>query len=286
MKKNDLDGLVHRRNIKNTILQGIVISATLVAILPLIFILYYIIAKGVTSINWNFFTQLPKPVGETGGGILNAIVGSAIIIFISCVIAIPISIGIGIYLSEFPKTRLASWTRLSVNVLQGVPSIVVGIVIYEWVVVPMGGFSAIAGSIALALMMLPPIIKASEETLKRVPSELKAASFSLGASYYQTVIRALLPAAISGILSGIILSIARVAGETAPLLFTAFGNPYLSANVAKPMSSIPLLIFNYSISPYDEWQKLAWGASFVLILFIFLLNIITKIAERRWKVKF
>ena len=270
--------------LKTTFFQGGSLALTFIAILPLLFILYYIIQKGVTSINWNFFTQLPKPVGETGGGILNAIVGSAIIIFMACIIAIPISIAIGIYLSEFPKPRLANRTRLSIDVLQGVPSIVIGIVIYVWVVKPMGGFSAISGSIALALMMMPPIAKATEETLKRVPAGLKEASFSLGASYFQTTVRALLPAAMSGILSGVILSIARVAGETAPLLFTAFGNPYLSTNVAKPMSSIPLLIFNYSISPYDEWQKLAWGASFVLILFIFLLNIvITKLQKENGK---
>jgi phosphate transport system permease protein len=283
---NSVETLVRSRNTKNKIFQGMVVVLTFVSILPLLFILYYIIQKGITSINWNFFSQLPKPVGEEGGGILNAIVGSAIIIFMASLIAIPFSVTIGVYLSEFPNTRLANSARLSIDVLQGVPSIVIGIVIYVWVVKPMGGFSAISGSIALALMMMPPIAKATEETLKRVPNGLKEASFSLGASYFQTTVRALLPAALSGILSGTILSIARVAGETAPLLFTSFGNPYLSYNLTKPISSIPLLIFNYSISPYEEWQKLAWGASFVLILFIFILNIITKIAERKWKVQY
>jgi len=280
------EGAVRKRYVKNSIFKGVVVSLTVIAILPLIFILYYIIKKGITSISWTFLTQLPKPVGETGGGILNAIVGSAIIISVASLIAIPFSVAIGIYLSEFPKTRLAYWTRLCIDVLQGIPAIVVGIVIYIWVVKPMGGFSAISGSIAIALMMLPAITKATEETLIRVPAGLKEASFSLGASYFQTTVRALLPAAMNGILSGIILSIARVAGEAAPLLFTAFGNPYLSANLAKPISSIPLLIFNYSISPYEDWQKLAWGASFVLISFILLLNILTKIAEKRWKVRY
>jgi phosphate transport system permease protein len=283
---NNVEKAVRARHIKNSVFKGAVIGLTFTAVLPLIFILYYLIQKGVTSISWTFLTQMPKPVGETGGGILNAIVGSGIIILMACIIAIPFSIAIGVYLSEFPKTRIASWTRLCVDMLQGVPSIVIGIVIYEWVVKPMGGFSAISGSIALGLMMMPPIAKATEETLKRVPSGLKEASFSLGASYFQTTMRALLPAAMSGILSGVILSIARISGETAPLLFTAFGNPYLSANIAKPMSSIPLLIFNYAISPYDEWQRLAWGASLMLIIFIFLLNVLTKIAEKKWKVEY
>jgi phosphate transport system permease protein len=283
---NSVEKAVRSRYLKNSIFKGVVIALTFMAVLPLIFILYYLIQKGLTSVSWAFLTQMPKPVGETGGGILNAMVGSAIIIAMASIIAIPFSIAIGVYLSEFPKTRIANFTNLSVDMLQGVPSIVIGIVIYEWVVRPLGGFSALSGSFALALMMMPPIIKATEETLKRVPAGLKEASFSLGASYYQTTMRALLPAAMSGILSGVILSIARISGETAPLLFTSFGNPYLSTNITKPMSSIPLLIFNYAISPYDEWQKLAWGASLVLIIFIFLLNIVTKIAERKWKVHY
>ncbi len=281
---NSVEDLAYSRHLKNVVFKGAVIALTFIAILPLFFILYYIIAKGVSSISWSFLTHLPKPVGETGGGILNAIVGSAIIILMASVIAIPFSIAMGVYLNEFPKTRLASITRLGVDVLQGVPSIVIGIVIYEWLVKPLGGFSAISGGVALALMMVPPIVKATEETLKRIPAGLKEASLSLGASYYQTTVRALLPAAMSGILSGTILSIARISGETAPLLFTAFGSPFLNTNVTKPMSSIPLLIFNYAISPYEEWQKLAWGASLVLIVFILTLNIITKIAERKWKV--
>lgn len=280
------ESLVRARHIKNNLFKGVVIAFTFIAVLPLVFILFYIIRKGITSISWSFLTQLPKPVGETGGGIYNAIVGSVIIIFIASLMAIPFSIGLGIFLSENPKGRLAAWARLCVDVLQGVPAIVIGIIIYIWVVKTMGGFSAISGSIAFVLMMIPSITKATEETLKRVPAGLKEASYALGASYPQTILRAILPAALNGILSGVILSISRVAGEVAPLLFTAFGNPYLSYNVGKPMSSIALLIFNYSISPYEEWQKLAWGASFVLIVLILFLNLLTKIAERKWKVKY
>jgi phosphate transport system permease protein len=170
--------------------------------------------------------------------------------------------------------------------MQGIPSIVMGIVIYIWVVKPMGGFSALSGSIALALMMVPSITKATEETLKLIPGTLKEASLSLGVPYYRTVLKVLVPAGLSGILSGVILSVARVMGETAPLLFTAFGNPYLNANIFKPMSSIPQLIFNYAISPYEDWHNLAWGASFVLIVFVLVLNLLTKLIEKRWKVQF
>ncbi len=230
--------------------------------------------------------NLPKPVGETGGGIFNALIGSAIIIGIAAVIAIPFGVSIGVYLSEFRKTKLAYWTLLSVDVLQGIPSIVIGIVIYLWIVKTMGSFSALSGSIALTLMMLPSIIKSTEETLKLIPDTLKEASLSLGVPYYRTILKVILPAGISGILSGVILGIARIAGETAPLLFTAFGNPFTNTNILKPMASLPLVIFNYAISPYDEWHELAWGAAFILIVFILLLNTLTKLAEKKWKVQF
>ena len=271
---------------KNNLFKGVVILLTGVSILPLFFILYYIIRQGISSINWDFITNLPKPVGEIGGGILNAIQGSAIMILVASLIAIPFSIYIGIFLSEFPNNKLAYVTRVAVDVLQGTPSIVIGIVIYEWVVKPIGSFSALSGSIALALMMIPSIAKATEETLKLIPYSLKEASLSLGVPYYRTVFRVVIPAGIGGIMAGVILSVSRIAGETAPLLFTAFGNPFMNSNILKPMSSIPLLIFNYAISPYEEWHKLAWGASFVLIIFILFLNLVTKLAERRWRVQF
>jgi phosphate transport system permease protein len=173
-----------------------------------------------------------------------------------------------------------------VDVLQGIPSIVLGIIIYLWIVRPTGHFSALSGSIALAIMMLPPIIKSTEETLKLIPDTLKEASLSLGVPYYKTILKVVLPMGLSGILSGSLLSISRVAGETAPLLFTAFGNPFVNTNILKPMSSLPLLIFNYAGSAYEDWHKLAWGASFVLIMLILFLNIVTKIFERRWKIQF
>ena len=169
--------------------------------------------------------------------------------------------------------------------LQGVPSIVIGIVVYFWVVKPMGTFSAFSGSIALAIMMLPIMIRSTEETLKMIPDTLKEAGLALGLPYHKVILRIILPCGMSGILSGILLSIARIAGETAPLLFTAFGNPYLNTNMSKPMQSLPLLIFNYATSPYDEWHDLAWGAALILLSTVLLLNIITKLTTRRWKVQ-
>ncbi len=280
------DKQIGRRNRKNMLFKGVVIAATIIATFPLLLILFYIFKQGVASLNWQFLTNLPQPVGETGGGVANALVGSIMILLVSCVIAIPLGIVIGIYLSEEKKSRLSYYCQLAVDVLQGIPSIVIGIIIYEWVVRPMGGFSALSGSIALALMMLPSIIKATEETLKLLPESLKEASLALGVPYYKTILKVIVPTGLSGIFTGVILSIARVIGETAPLLFTAFGNPYMSTNILKPMSSLPLIIFNYATSPYEDWHQLAWGASMVLILMILILNIITKLVQRKWKVQF
>jgi phosphate transport system permease protein len=192
----------------------------------------------------------------------------------------------GLYASQDRMRRVAYWCRLSVEVLQGTPSIVVGIGIYFWIVKPLNTFSALSGSVALAIMMLPIVVRSTEETLKLLPASLKEAGLALGLPYHKVILRIILPCGISGVFSGIILAVARIAGETAPLLFTAFGNPFFSANILKPMQSLPLLIFNYSTSPYDEWHNLAWGAALVLLLWVLLLNIITKIITRRWKVQF
>ena len=280
-----MNAKVKYRVIKSKVIQAFIVMLAFVCTLPLIAIIVYIFKQGITKINWNFLTNLPKPVGELGGGIANALVGSIYIVFFASIIAIPLSIMCGIYLSENKNGRLAYWSRLSVDVLQGVPSIVVGIVVYFWVVKPMGTFSAFSGSIALAIMMLPIMIRSTEETLKMIPSSLKEAGLAFGLPYHKVILRIILPCGVSGILSGIMLSIARIAGETAPLLFTAFGNPYLNTNMSKPMQSLPLLIFNYATSPYDEWHDLAWGAALILLSTVLLLNIITKLTTRRWKVQ-
>ena len=265
--------------------QALIITLSLACVTPLIFILIYIIKAGITKINWSLLTNLPKPVGEAGGGIANALLGSVIIIACASVIAIPIGILCGIYLSENKKSKLAYWTRLCIDILQGVPSIVIGIIAYFWLVKPLGGFSALSGSAALAIMMLPIIVRSTEETLLLLPDSLREAAYALGMPFHRVILKVIVPCGFSGILSGVMLSVARITGETAPLLFTAFGNPYLSTNILKPMQSLPLLIFNYATSPYNDWHDLAWGASCILLIWVLFLNIFTKIITRKWKIQ-
>lgn len=251
-------------------------------ILPLFFIIFYIVRNGAAEINWNFITSLPKPVGETGG-ISNAIIGTIELIGIATLIGVPLALFAGIYIKEFEKNKLARAVSSLADILQGVPSIVIGIVCYLWIVLPLKSFSLLSGSVALAIMMQPMIIKSTYHSLKLVPDSLKEASLALGTPYYKTVMKVMVPAASSGIITGIILSISRIAGETAPLLFTAFGNPFMNLNVTKPVNSLPLLIFNYATSPFSTWQKQAWGASLILIILVSALNLISKIMEHRWK---
>ena len=278
---------------KSSGFQWLIYVLAFACLVPLMAILFYIVQAGVTKINWHFLVNIPKPVGESGGGIANALVGSIIIILVSAVIAIPIGIMAGVYLSENRRGRLAYWVRLCTDILQGVPSIVIGIVAYFWLVRPWdlgfihhkGGFSAISGSCALAIMMLPIIVRSTEETLKLLPDTLKEAALALGMPFHRVIFKVIVPVGISGILSGVMLSVARITGETAPLLFTAFGNPYLSVNIAKPMQSLPLLIYNYATSPYQDWLNLAWGASLILLIWVLFLNILTKVITRKWKVQ-
>jgi phosphate transport system permease protein len=250
------------------------------------FILFFITKNGIAVINWNFLTRLPAPVGETGGGIANGIIGSALLIVISSVIAVPVGVLTGVYLAEYRKGKFAYLSRLSVEILMGIPSIVIGIIAYIWVVMPTGSFSAMSGGVALGIMMLPVIVMSTEETLKLIPDALKEASLALGVSYPRTILKVILPAGLNGIVTGVLLSVARVTGETAPLLFTAFGSPFMAVNILKPVSSLPLTVFNYATSPYPEWHALAWGASFVLLVFVLALNLIAKLGLRKWKVQF
>jgi phosphate transport system permease protein len=277
---------IRKRILWDKLFKGTIVLLTFCSILPMLFILFFITSKGISAINWSFITQLPKPVGEIGGGISNAILGTLILIGISTAFSVPVGILGGIFLSENRKGKLASLTRLCVETLQGIPSIVIGIIAYIWMVVSMGSFSALSGGVALGLMMLPVIITATEETLKLIPESLKEASLALGVSYPRTILKVILPAGVSGIVTGILLSIARVAGETAPLLFTAFGSPFMNLNVLKPINSLPLMIFNYATSPYPDWHTLAWGASFILIVLVLGLNLFTKVVTKRWKAQF
>lgn len=254
-------------------------------VLPLIFILIYIVNAGIGAINWDFIVNIPKPVGEIGGGIANALIGTLIILLVAAIIAVPIGILAGIYLSENKTGNLSYWMGMCVDVLQGVPSIVIGIIAYYWLVRPLGSFSAISGSIALAIMMLPIIIRSTEETLKLLPNTLKEAGYALGMPSHRVILKIIIPCGFSGILSGVMLAVARVAGETAPLLFTAFGNPFIETSLGKPMQTLPLLIFNYATSSYKEWQDLAWGASIVLLALVLSLNLLTKLLTRKWKIQ-
>jgi phosphate transport system permease protein len=272
------------RNTKSILFKSLIIFLAFIITVPLIIVLLYIIKEGASQVNWHFLTHVPAPVGEPGGGISNALVGSIIIVGMASIITIPIGILAGIYLSENPGTKLAYYSGLCVDVLQGVPSIVIGVVVYVWVVKPFG-FSAIAGSVALAIMMLPIVIRATEQTLLLLPPSLKEAALSLGVPYYRVILKVIVPCGLSGIISGIMLSIARIIGETAPLIFTAFGNDFFSTAITKPMGSLPLLIYKYAMSPYDEWHNLAWGASFVLLVFVLLLNILTKLMTRKWNIQ-
>jgi phosphate transport system permease protein len=277
---------IRRRILWDKLFKALIVLLSFCSILPMFLILFFITSKGISVINWRFLTQLPKPVGEIGGGISNAIIGTLILIGISTAFSVPIGILAGIFLSENRKGGLASLTRLCVETLQGIPSIVIGIIAYIWLVVSMGSFSALSGGVALGLMMLPVVITATEETLKLIPESLREASLALGVSHPRTILKVILPAGVSGIVTGILLSIARVTGETAPLLFTAFGSPFMNLNILKPINSLPLMIFNYATSPYPEWHTLAWGASFILIVFVLGLNLFTKVVTKRWKVQF
>ncbi len=285
MTPYEIRGLQGRR-IKDKIFTSVVWGLTFSCLAVVFIILFYIFKMGIPSLNWALFSQGPKPVGESGGGILNAIVGSLIVVVIAAIIAIPVGVSVGIFLAENRGRKLADRVALAIDVLQGIPSIVIGIVIYVWIVKPTGKFSAYSGSIALAIMMLPPIIKNTEETLILIPTTLKEASLALGASYFRTTMKILLPAGIGGIFSGCIIGIARIAGEVAPLLFTAFGNPQLTGSIFKPVDTIPKVIFTYASSPYDDWHRIAWGGSVILVSFIIVLNTIIKIFESRWKVQF
>ncbi len=280
------DSALKRRMLTDRVFKAVVILLASCAILPMFLILFFIARNGISVINWGFLTNLPVPVGEVGGGISNAIVGTLLLILIAGIIAVPTGILTGIYLAEFRKAKFAYLSRLSVEILMGIPSIVIGIIAYIWVVMPVGSFSALSGGAALGIMMLPVIVMSTEETLKLIPDTLKEASLALGVPYPGTIVKAILPAGLSGILTGTLLGVARVAGETAPLLFTAFGSPFMSLNILKPVSSLPLTVFTYATSPYPEWHALAWGASFVLLVFVLVLNLIAKLGMRKWKVQF
>jgi phosphate transport system permease protein len=274
------------RNATNYFVAGLSILATILVIIPLVAILFYLIYKGASSLNLAFFTHIPAPVGEAGGGMANSIVGSGIILLLASLMGIPIGIAAGVYLSEFGRGRaLATAIRFTADVLNGVPSIVMGISIYSLIVVRQKHFSALAGGVALAIMMVPTITRTTEEMLATVPHAIREAALGLGVPKWRTAISVSLRTASPGIITGCMLAFARVAGETAPLLFTAFGNQFWNFKLTEPIAALPLQIYVYAISPYDEWHRLAWAGSLVLIVLIMVSVTLVRIFANRGALK-
>jgi phosphate transport system permease protein len=269
-----------RRRVTDHIMTGAAILTVILVLAPLVAIFAYLVYRGVGSINWAFLTQTPKPVGEAGGGMANAIVGSAFILALASVLGVPVGVGAGIYLAEYGRNRFGDVIRFTADVLNGVPSIVIGIVAYAIVVLTQKHFSALAGGVALAIMMIPTITRTTEEMLLLVPQALREAAYGLGIPRWRTTLSITLRTATSGVITGIMLAFARVAGETAPLLFTAFGNQFWNLKVNEPTAALPLQIFNYAISPYDEWHRQAWAGALVLIVLI-----VTAVAAVRFAVR-
>jgi phosphate transport system permease protein len=278
-----MQGNIHYRwrKIKSTIMMTLSIICAVVAIIPLFIIFYYTVSQGVSSINWAFFTQMPKPAGEAGGGMANALVGTGILIGIGSVIGLPVGILSGIYLSENSKSLFAKTVRFLAEVLNGTPSIVIGVVAYVMVVLPMKRFSAIAGGVALAILMMPLVTRTTEEMIKLIPHSFREAALGLGIPRWKTTLFVILPAAFKGIFTGILLSIARAAGETAPLLFTALGNRFWSTQLDQPIASLTVFIYDYSKAPFDNWIRQAWAAALVLIMLVMLINITFRLVTRR-----
>ncbi len=269
-----------RRRITDHVMTGVAVLTVILVLVPLFAIFAYLVYRGAGSINWAFLTQTPKPVGEAGGGMANAIVGSGFILALASVLGVPIGVGAGIYLAEFGRNRFGDVIRFTADVLNGVPSIVIGIVAYSIVVLSQKHFSALAGGVALAIMMIPTITRTTEEMLLLVPQALREAAYGLGIPRWRTTISITLRTATSGVITGIMLAFARVAGETAPLLFTAFGNQFWNLRMDQPTAALPLQIFNYAISPYDEWHRQAWAGALVLIVLI-----VTAVAAVRFAVR-
>jgi phosphate transport system permease protein len=270
-----------RRRITDHVMTGACVATVILVLAPLFAIFAYLVYRGVGSINWAFLTQTPKPVGEAGGGMANAIVGSVVILAIASILGVPLGVGAGIYLAEYGRNRFGDSIRFTADVLNGVPSIVIGIVAYALVVLTQRHFSALAGGVALAIMMVPTITRTTEEMLLLVPQALREAAFGLGIPRWRTTLSITLRTATSGVITGIMLAFARVAGETAPLLFTAFGNQFWNLRVSQPTAALPLQIFSYAISPYDEWHRQAWAGALVLIVLIVAAVAAVRIAVRQ-----
>jgi phosphate transport system permease protein len=257
----------------NTVMLTLTGVAAFAVVSVLFLILGYLIYNGGKSLNWDFFTQLPKPVGEAGGGMANAIVGSLKLLLLAALMGLPVGVMAGIYLAEFGGKTFSFVIRYTTDLLNGVPSIVIGIFAYSLAVLPVRHFSTLAGGVALGIMVIPITVRSTEEFLRAVPGSLREGAMALGASKWRTISSVVLPAASGGILTGMLLALARVAGETAPLLFTAFGNRFWSPGWGQPIASLPVVIYNYAISPYDDWHRQAWAAGLVLLGLVLIANL-------------
>jgi phosphate transport system permease protein len=269
------------RRLLSNLMVGLMIGAVIVALLPLFFILANLVIKGAGSLSIDFFTKTPAPAGETGGGVVHAIVGTLIIVGVASLIGLPVGIGAGIYCAEFPGSRLTTIARFVADVMNGTPSIVVGVFAWAWIVATQKHFSALAGSVALALLMIPMVLRTTEEMIKLVPNSLREAALALGYPRWRTSLSVVVRSTLSGIVTGSLLAVARIAGETAPLLFTALGSQYLGFNLNQPMAALPLTVFQYATGPYEEWHRYAWAAALVLILVVFVLSLAARLAIGR-----
>jgi len=276
-----MNGTRLRRRLVSAAAVGFCVLSVVLALVPLGFILFFVLKEGLPALTFDFLTRLPKPVGEQGGGMGNAIVGSSILIALAGLIAVPIGIVSGIHLAEFRAGRLATVVRFAADVLNGVPSIVIGIFAYSIAVMPFSRFSALAGGVALGIMMIPIIVRTTEELLNLVPPSLRDGALALGATRARAVFSVILPAALPGILTGVLVALARIAGETAPLLFTAFNNRFWSIRLNQPIASLTVQVYTYAISPYDDWHRQAWAGATVLIGAVLLFSLLARTAIRR-----
>ena len=268
------------RKFKSSFMQTLTFVCAILVVTPLLLVFYHLITQGFTSINWAFFTQLPKPVGEAGGGMGNAIVGTFILLAQAAVIGVPVGVLGGVFLSEYGGTKLNWWIRFAADILNGVPSITWGIVVWGLLVVPMHGFSALAGGVVLGLMMIPLVMRTTEEVLQLVPGGYREAALALGIAKWKTIVQIVIRTALKGIVTGVLLALARVAGETAPLMFTALGNENWTHKLTEPIAAMPMQIFEYAKSPYDDWHRQAWAGALVLLLLVLSINIGVRLVTR------
>lgn len=275
-----------RRNLVSRSVIFLLVVLSVIAVIPLLSIFFYVLGKGIAGINWAFFTQIPAPIGEPGGGMANAIVGSLKILGVAALMGIPWGVAVGFYLAEFGEEgKFAETVRLIIDLLASAPSIVVGLFAYAAIVVPMGKFSAYAGAFALTVIMLPIIARSTEEVVKRVPNSIREAGLALGLPRWKVISNIVARTSMAGIITSVILAIARVSGETAPLLFTAFNNQFWSSGLDNPTASLPVQIYTYAISPFEEWHQQAWAGALVLIMFVLVLNLATRLIFSQQRVE-